>query len=291
MVQRGSLPVDPLGRGPRPHELVEVARLELVGVGRQHGEVADAVEARPGGEGVRERQCGEGREPAGTSTADQHPVAVDQAFSGEEIRRGTAILHVDDPPPATEPVAIPPSEPGAAAMVHVDDGEAAARPELHRQPQVRLGHRRRTSVDHHHQRRELSVGCDVVGVHRRVEQPVGPLRAVAGGERHRLAHRQSCELDPELPRWPQHLQLGAGTGAGRRRRAGPRLVAAASRSPGSVRKLAPMNTVESSEATTVGIEDAPRQRVDAPSSGSTTARKSRWSTVDANTTRPSSRNP
>ena len=66
---------------------VEIARLELVGVARERGDVAHAVIARPALEEVAEGERRERRVAAGAAAADDAALAVDPALLGEEAAR------------------------------------------------------------------------------------------------------------------------------------------------------------------------------------------------------------
>ena len=72
--------------GHGPDEAVEVAALELVGLGGQRAEVGDAVVARAGGEHLVERERGQRGEAAGRAAADAQPVGVDVAALDEVAR-------------------------------------------------------------------------------------------------------------------------------------------------------------------------------------------------------------
>ena len=167
-------------------------------VPRQRAEVGDAVVAGAGRERVLERQRGERREAAGGAAPDAEPGAVDVAARDEVAGDGSAVLDVDDPPPAVQQVAEGPSVPGRATVVDVDDGEAAGRPELVRQLEVDPRRRRRAAVDDHDQRRTLPFGARplrVVGV---VQEGVGD-RAVAGWELDRFRDRPPRVVEAEVP--------------------------------------------------------------------------------------------
>ena len=178
MVDRRALAVA-LGRlRIRADEAVEVARLELVRVARERLEVADAVVARAGGERVGRGQRAQRRVAAGAGAADRHPAAVDLAGGGQVARGGDAVGHVDDAPRAVQPRAIGAPVARAAAVVDVDDGEAAARPELGLDVE-RVGRAAgRAAVRADEQRRSLVVGRRLAGVGGGVEERVG--RRAAG---------------------------------------------------------------------------------------------------------------
>src|SRR6266516_5167084 len=112
---------------------VEIARLELVGVARERGDVAHAVIAGPALKEVAEGQRRQSRVAAGAAAADDASLAVDPSVRGEEPRAGDAIVDVDDAPIALQTVAVRTTESGASAVVHVEHRNAAARPILNAQ--------------------------------------------------------------------------------------------------------------------------------------------------------------
>src|SRR5207245_9905444 len=97
-----------------------------------------------------------------------------------------AVVDVEDPPPALEPLPVLPAVAGATAVVDVADAEPAAGPELDLEAEGRRGGGGGTAVREHHQRWPLALGGGEVGVVRLVEQRVGG---------HRLAVERAGELD------------------------------------------------------------------------------------------------
>src|SRR5205085_10204986 len=95
---------------------------------------AHAEEADPGREGARlERERAQHDVAARAAALDPRPLGVGAALAGEEPGRVDAVLPVDlAPAPVQEPPVLA-AEPGAAAVVHVDDADAALREELRRE--------------------------------------------------------------------------------------------------------------------------------------------------------------
>src|SRR5215472_5011436 len=99
---------------------VEIARLELMGVARERGDVAHAVMASPALKEVAEGQRRQGRVAAGAAAADDASLAVDLPSRCEELRAGDAIVDVDHAPIQLQTVAVGAAESGASAVVHVE---------------------------------------------------------------------------------------------------------------------------------------------------------------------------
>ena len=169
--------VGPFGIGA--DESVEVARLELVGVAGEGGEIGDAVVAGAGGEGVPEGERGEGGVAAGAAAADEQLARVRLAAGGERLGGGGAVLDVDDAPAAAQRLAVGAAVAGAAAVVDVDDGEAARGPELDAGVVDVLGGGGGAAVALDDERRFGAGRGPGVVVLRRVEEGVGA--ALVGG--------------------------------------------------------------------------------------------------------------
>ena len=206
-VNRRPRAIGGLHGGIRPHEPIHVARLELVGVARQHFEIADAVVAGAGLERVVERQRRERRVAAGAAAARDEPRGVRLPRRHQVRGRIHGIAHVHDAPLAVQPLAIGAAIAGAAAVVHVDHGEAAGRPELHFWVEHRVGGAGRTAVAQHEQRRyragrraEAAIGGRIVeGMHRQAG-------AVEGDG---LGHRHEQRVELVVARAFHHLGFGA----------------------------------------------------------------------------------
>jgi hypothetical protein len=154
-------------------------RLEFMRVASQRLEVGDAVIARAGAEDVAEGQGSEGGIAAGAAAADHQALRVGPA-AGDEVERAIdAILDIDNVPFAVEAIAIGAPITAAAAVIHIEHANTAARPVL--DPQVerrrRLGGRAAMALDE--ERRLLARRCRVVGVCRRVVEGIGGGAAAA----------------------------------------------------------------------------------------------------------------
>ena len=79
-------------------------------------------------------------ETTGRAAADDAALGVDPAGSGQATGGREAVLDVGHAPLPRQQVAVAPAVPARSAVVDLDDGEAACRPELHRRRQ--LGPRR-----------------------------------------------------------------------------------------------------------------------------------------------------
>ncbi len=168
-VNRRSSAVDvPLG-GVRSDQAVEVPRLELVRVARHRFEIADPVVARASLEHVLgEGQRRQGRVAAGAAASNGETIRIGLAVRRQIFRRVHAVGHVDDAPLAVQPPPVRAPIPGAAAVVDIHHGKAAAGPVLHLQIQARARRRRRTTMADDDERWPLAGGCREVPVARRV---------------------------------------------------------------------------------------------------------------------------
>ncbi len=183
----------------RPDHRVEVPRLELVGVEGERLRVGDAEVADARGERRRvEDERAEHDVAARASSFDPRPLRVGLPLGGEVPRRRDAVLPVDLAPAAVEEAAILAPEARAAAVVDVDDADAALREKLRVELELRRAVRGRPAVADHAERRELVLGPVPVDVPRRVVEGVCDA-AVAGREldRSRLRDRRGLELDVE----------------------------------------------------------------------------------------------
>src|SRR5262249_3319815 len=126
----------------RSDQPVEIARLELMGVARERGDVAHAVMASPPLKEVAEGQPRQGRVGAGTAAADDASLAVDPPLRCEEPRAGDAIVDVDHAPIQPQTVAVGAAESSASAVIHVEHRNAAAGPILNAQIECARGGRR-----------------------------------------------------------------------------------------------------------------------------------------------------
>src|SRR5699024_11490548 len=100
-------------------------------------QVADAVVAGPGGEGIGEGQRGQRGEAAGTAATDRHARTVHPLLLGQVACSGGTVGHIQQPPVAVPPVPVAAAVTAASGVVHVQDGEASTGPEL--DPRVETG--------------------------------------------------------------------------------------------------------------------------------------------------------
>ena len=141
----------------RPDQPVEVARLELVGLLDERLEVADPEVADARRERVAERDRAERRVAAGAAAADREALAVDDPLLGEPAGAGDAVVDVDDAPLALEALAVVAAVAGRAAVVDVEDREAAAREQLDASAAKRgRGLRGRAAMARDDERRQLA---------------------------------------------------------------------------------------------------------------------------------------
>ena len=168
-----ALLVERLLLGVSPHEPVEVARFEHLSIPRQRREVADSVEGCPGPEDVPERKRAEGRVPPRAPPVNTQPVPVSQAFLHEVPGAVAHIVDVHDPPRPPQAAPVIPTVPRGAAVVDVQDREAAARPVLYRGVERRGRRARRSAVGLDEERRGRVGRADVPPVLRGVVVPVG----------------------------------------------------------------------------------------------------------------------
>ena len=157
-------------------QIVRVARLELMGVARQRFEVADPVMTRPGPKRIAKGQCAQGRVSSGAAAGNSQPLGIDLAAGDQIVRPVDAVVHIDNPPVAVQALPIGPPITGAAPIVHVQNGKAAARPVLNAKIKRRLRGRGRSAVAFDDQRRAFFLWSNVVSVCGRIEQTVrGPV--------------------------------------------------------------------------------------------------------------------
>src|SRR5919108_217038 len=127
----------------------------------------------------------------------------------EGARAVDAVVDVDDAPQVVEPLPVLPTVAGAAAVVYVEHGDAAARPVLDGEVECAGGGARRPTVALHQERRPLSGRAGEVAVRRRGGERGGrpgaartPLIAVNGVSivsRRPPAVSRSARW--EVPRW------------------------------------------------------------------------------------------
>src|SRR5580704_7569748 len=96
----------------------------------QHRQVADAVVTRAAAKIVVESERRERRVASGAASGDGAARSIHQAAFGEKAGAVDAISDVDDAPVSLQPLAVGTTEPRAAAVVHIQDRDAAAGPVL-----------------------------------------------------------------------------------------------------------------------------------------------------------------
>src|SRR5262249_33205706 len=148
----------------RSDQPVEIARLELMGVARERGDVAHAVMASPALKELAEGQRCQSRVAAGAAAADDASLAVDPSLRGEAPRAGDAIVAVDHAPFQWKTGAVGAAESGASAVVHVEHRNAAAGPELNAQIECARGGRRWPPMALDEKRRPLPRLRRIVGI-------------------------------------------------------------------------------------------------------------------------------
>ena len=152
MVDRRPLVVDRLRLGPGTDKGVEVARLELVSVGRKRSRSATPYRT-PRQRRRRERECGQHGEPTGGTAADHETFGVDVASFGEVAGGSDTVLHVGDTPGAVQRLAVRTAVPGGAAVVDVDDSDSPAGPIENAELELAAGLGGRAAVGENQQRR------------------------------------------------------------------------------------------------------------------------------------------
>src|SRR5262249_39647225 len=148
---------------------IEIARLEFVRVARQRGDIADPVIAGPALEDVMARERRQHRIAAGAAAGDHGAPAIGEAPGGDVPRRVDAIGDIEDTPAAFERSAMGPAIPGAAAVIDIEHGDAAAGPELDAEAEHARGPGGRTAMALDDERRLLARWRRMVGVGRRIE--------------------------------------------------------------------------------------------------------------------------
>ncbi len=207
--QRRALGVHLATLGIGRDQAVEVARLELVRLPGKGLDVGDAVVVRAGSEHLGDRQRHQHGEAAGGPAADDGASRVDPALLPQPAHDSDTVVDVDDAPRPLEPVAVGPAVAGGAAVVHVDHGEAAARPELLTHRERGHGVRRGTPVDHHDQRWQLPLEGQHVGVGRPVEVRVRRQPA-ASRELDVLGPGEPLRADAQVPHRAEGLLVVPG---------------------------------------------------------------------------------
>ena len=198
MVDRRPLVVNRLRLRPRTDKGIEVARLELVSVGRKRLEVGDAVPGRPDSEDVMKGKCGQHREPASGTAADHKTFGVDVASFGEVAGSSDTVLHVGDTPGAVKRLAVRTAVPGGAAVVDIDDSDSPAGPIENAELELAAGLGGRAAVGENQQRRRGPLHADMIGISRRVIEGMSHRITITGREGDRLGLDQVTDIDGQL---------------------------------------------------------------------------------------------
>jgi hypothetical protein len=152
-----------------------------VGVFGEGFEVRDAVVARTDAEDVVESEGVEGGEATGAAATDGQAIAVGETLIDKVEGAVYAVVYVDDAPLTVEAMTVFAPVACAAAIVDVEDGDAATSPELGAEAEGAGGGRGGAAVAENEEGRLLTFGGDEVGVLRRVVEAVG-CAAAGGGE-------------------------------------------------------------------------------------------------------------
>src|ERR671911_880375 len=101
-----------------------------MGVGGHCLQIADAKVAGAGAEEIAECEGSESRVAARAPAANGGAFGIDQTALDQIPGAVDVIVDVDDPPRVIQPLPVGAAVAGAAAVVDVEDGEPAGRPEL-----------------------------------------------------------------------------------------------------------------------------------------------------------------
>ena len=203
-----------------PHQAVQIARLELVRMLEQQAQVRHAVVAAAGGEHLGRGERHQRGVAAGAAAGDGDAAAVGETGLGQMPRARRAIGDVGDAPGAVEALAVGAAVAGAAGVVDVEHGEAAAGVELDAHLQAGVGHGRGAAVHEDERRRSGPCRTPVRGALRRVVDAVHRL-PVGAAELAHLALADEARLDLGGRRWRQRRKAALGDAHDRRRRSRP----------------------------------------------------------------------
>ena len=109
-------------------------------------EVGDAVVAAAGGEGVGGGERHQRGVAAGAAAGDDDAVPIGEPGLAQMAGSGGAVGDVGNAPGAIEPLAVGTPIAGAAGIIHVEHGEAAARIELNARLEAGVRHGGRAAV-------------------------------------------------------------------------------------------------------------------------------------------------
>src|SRR5207248_10946546 len=116
-------------------------------------ELADAEVTRARFEVIAKRQRAKGSIAARAAAIDHQTIAVYFAARRQKLRAIHAIIDIDYAPGAIQPFAISAAIARAAAIIHIQDGDAAARPILNTELKRRNRRRSRSTVTLNQKRR------------------------------------------------------------------------------------------------------------------------------------------
>ena len=205
---------------------VQITGLEFVRVARKGLEIADAVIASARTEDFlafgsqRAKRC----VTSGAAAADHEPLRIGVSFLDQAARAGDAILDVYNAPSSLEPQPVGAAIAGAAAIIHVEHPNAAARPVLRRKRERARGGRRRPSVTFHQHRGLLVRRRGELGRKRGIVERMGRLPA-SSREGDRLRDRDiTTDVLAKDERATQPPGASRCPGRGRRARAAPKAI-------------------------------------------------------------------
>ena len=129
-VDRRSFDIEVSALGVWTNQTVGVARFEFVRIQFQRFEIAHAVVTRARFEVIPKRQRAQCSVTAGAAAIDHQTIAVNFAVRRQKPRALHAIIDIDYAPGAIQSLAIVAAIARAAAIIHIEHGDAAARPIL-----------------------------------------------------------------------------------------------------------------------------------------------------------------
>src|SRR5438093_11209052 len=132
----------------RADESVKIARLEFIRVLGQRFQIADAIMAGAGLEGVAERQRAEGRISSGASPSNGESVAIDCSGFHKIPGAIDAIIYIDNSPLTFKSFSVLSAIARTSAIVDIENSDASTRPVLNRVPQRRGSSRSWPAMTH-----------------------------------------------------------------------------------------------------------------------------------------------
>src|SRR5438477_79271 len=193
-VDRGAFSIDIRALGIWTDQGLAGVRFELVRLLDDKLEVADPVVARAGVVEVAPGERQQSGETAGRAARDRDPARVGETLVDQMARSVDAIVDVDDAPVPVESLPVGAAVASRAAVVDVDQRQAAAGPVLVLEGIRRARRSGRPTVAMHDQGRLLSRRWLVVLVPRRVVDGVRG-QAVLGWKLNRLRKAEEARFD------------------------------------------------------------------------------------------------